>query len=127
MPHSYSSRTSNTEQTLRWQRASKRLWTALLVRYLGATLVISPSLCTLALLLAAPFPAMQNLFQLLLVPLIVIANLAAMLWATRQALLKTYPEGSFRLVQDEAPASTSEKEQTKEPAAGAHFKHQASQ
>jgi hypothetical protein len=127
MTHSSHPRTSNAEQTLHWQRASKRLWIALLVRYLGATLVISPSLCTLALLVAAPFPAMQSLFQILLVPLVVIANLAAMLWATRQALLKTYPEGFFRLVQDEDPASASEREQTKEPAAGSHFKHQASQ
>ncbi|MDF3823406.1 hypothetical protein P3G55_26240 [Leptospira sp. 96542] len=127
MTHSSHPKTSTVEQTTHWQRASKRLWIAMLVRYLGATLVISPSLCSLALLVAAPFPAMQSLFQMLLVPLVVLANLAAMLWATRQALLKTYPEGSFRLVQDAVPASASERGQTSEPATVSHFNHQASQ
>ena len=87
----------NCNEVRNWVIATRRMWVALLLRYLIASTVVSPSVAVLALLVSAIFSQSQLAFYIVFLSLGITANLAAMLWATRQALLKAYPEGKFHL------------------------------
>ena len=87
-----------------WERASRRFGLSMLVRYFAANLVLSPIVAALALLASAAFSGGPSMFTALVVPLAAMSNLAAWLWATRQALLRSYPEGRFVLMRAEGAA-----------------------
>ena len=81
-----------------WERASRRLWLSMLMRGMLANVVLSPGVAAVALLSSFVLSGGTSMFVVLLVPLATATNLAAWLWATRQALLRSYPEGRFVLV-----------------------------
>jgi hypothetical protein len=81
-----------------WQRATRRLWFGIVVRTLCASIVLSPCVAAVALLFSHFVPILSQSFFYITWALGLVVNLLAWLWATRQALLKAYPEGGFQLV-----------------------------
>jgi hypothetical protein len=83
-----------------WQTATRRLWLSTIFRYLGASLVLSPAIAVIALLSSEFLFFSPNSMLFISLILGVAVNLLAGLWATRQAIMKSYPEGKFVLVKN---------------------------
>ena len=87
-----------------WYLATRRLWVGVLVRTFFASVVVWPTVATIALLVTyLGFGSESSAFFFLTLPLGIVINLLALLWAIRQSLQQQYPQGVFRLVSNESP------------------------
>lgn len=88
-----------------WNAATRRLWLRTVGLVLAAAIVLSPAIAAVALLVSrfgfgatSAFDYMSPVMWLLGIAM----NLLIWLWATRQALIRNYPEGRFELVPHQA-------------------------
>jgi hypothetical protein len=88
-----------------WFSATRRLWFGIVARTLCASVVVSPTVAAVALLVAKFGIGIPDAFPYIVALLGVVANLLVWLWATRNALQQSYPQGVFRLVPHESALS----------------------
>ena len=84
-----------------WLSATRCLWLGIVVRTLCGAVVVSPAVAVVSLLVARFVFGSPEAFGYVAVPLGLVAHLLVWLWATRNALQQSYPQGVFRLVDDE--------------------------
>ena len=87
-----------------WLSATRRLWLGIVVRTVCGALVLSPAVAAVSLLVARFVLGTPEAFGYILLPLSLVTHLLVWLWATRNALRQSNPEGAFRLVARETEA-----------------------
>lgn len=87
-----------------WLSATRRLWLGIVVRTACGALVLSPAVAAVSLLVARFVLGTPEAFGYILLPLSLLTHLLVWLWATRNALQQSYPQGVFRLVAHENEA-----------------------
>ena len=75
-----------------------------MVRTFIASVVVWPTVASISLLASYfGFGLGSPVFYYIALPVGVVVNLLALLWAIRQALQQSYPQGNFRFVPHEPP------------------------